>query len=331
MGKVAKGIGKAVTSVGKGLLTGGPLGAISAGAELLGGYMSNKKQNANAAAQQGQYNQALGAVQGPSQYEQMLQGFLGQQSPQSQYNAQQIDPSQFSQQPNQAINAGQDALMQFLNRDPAQQLGQAGTTLSNLAATGGAQNAQSLVDQLQPLQQLQTQQQVAGLNAQVSGLGQRLGTANRIGEARLRAQLGAQNNAQNAGIYQQTFENAANRQLSAAGTLGGLLQSGQGQRLQAAQGLGQFAQIGQAGNAQVLQALMANQNAGLQANAQNNQAGQAFQQMMQSGYGQLLGAQGQRTGQLVGLQAPQQATTNPLLQGIQTATAIPSLFKVLQK
>lgn len=243
--------------------------AIGIGSELLGGLAQQNQQKQNARAQQQQYNTALGAVSQPNAYQQMMQQWLGQQQ----------GPQAFNLGTQQGFNTGQDALMQMANRDPAAQM----------------QQAQQFIGMLQPEQQLQGIQQMAALNAGVSGLGQRLGSAQALAQGRLGAQLAAQNNAQNAGIMQQLYS------------------QGQQQQLSAAQGLGQFAQLAQ-------------QNAG-----QNNAQQLAFQQMMQGGYGQLLGAAGQQAGQLTGLQAPQASTAQPFMNSLQTATMLPMLYAQLAK
>ena len=270
MGGVAKAVGGALNFAAPVLsMVPGVGTALGVGSELLGGVLSQNQQKQNARAQQQQYGAAMGAVQGPSQYEQMLQQWLGQQQ----------GPQAFDLSKQQGFNTGQDALMQMANRDPAAQM----------------QQAQDFIGMLQPQQQLQGIQQMAALNAGVSGLGQRLGSAQSLAQGRLGAQLAAQNNAQNAGIMQQLYSQGQQNQLSAA------------------QGLGQYAQLAQ-------------QNAG-----QNNAQQLAFQQMMQGGYGQLLGAQGQRTGQLVGLQAPQAPVGSPLANSVQTATMLPLLYQQLAK
>lgn len=275
---------------GAGLLGMGsnPLGWALAGGQLLGGIANQRGQNSANAEQQRRYNELhqmiTGQMQnGPGQWEQQMQSYLGQMSPQAQF-----DPSSSLSTP--GMQGSQDALMQMLNRDPAQQLGQAGTTLSDLAATGGASNTQSLLDSVRGVQNQDLNNQVSGLRGGATSLGQRFGSTMGKNEAILRSQTGTRNTANLADILNQSNEANQGRRLSAAGTLGGLLQSGQQQRLGAA---GQLAQMGQFGA-----------NLGMQGAQLNSQNRSNFiqQQLQAMGMGQ--NAYAQRQGQnasLIGL------------------------------
>jgi hypothetical protein len=200
--------------------------------QLYQGFKGNKAQAKNEKAAAKQYgatneeiNKQLTALGAPGAGEVGLQQYLDSLS----------ESGGIGGTP--TFNSAQDALMQMVNRTAAQQLGSAGGYLDELAQTGGAQDVGKLLEALTAQQGYATNEQAARLNASTSGLGQLAGTASRIGEARLRGSMQRDNNVILAGIQQQAMENAMNRRLSAAGTLGGL-NLGAGQlNLGAAQGL----------------------------------------------------------------------------------------------
>lgn len=209
---------------------------------------------------------------------------------QSQFNAPMVDPSGLPQvnpgmvnapQINlgalgsQGFNTGQDALMQMINRGiPAQQdptvalgLQQAGQQFSN----------SDLFSALAPLDQRLIDQQAAQLQGSAGSLGARFGTAMMEKESQLRGNFAQNIAVRNAGLQQQSFENAAQRGLQATGIGAQREQFFAGLPLQQAQ-LQQQAALGlQSGALQqsglMAQLLQANQGAGLQAGLANQQAG----------------------------------------------------------
>lgn len=304
-GSIASGIGK----IGGGFMQGGPLGAGLAGMSVLGGVMGQRGQNQAQDEAKRRYAELQGLItgqmqNGPSAWENQMQSFLGKMSP-------------MSQLPNAAQQGSQDALMQMMNRDPAAALGQAGTTLSDLSATGGAQNIQSLIDSIQGVQGKDLQNQVAGLRGRNTSLGQRFGSASGKNEAILRSNLGAKNNASLADVINQSRESAQNRRLQASGTLGGLLQAGQGQQFGAASQLGQQGLGMQQLNSQNMQNFMMNQLQG-----------------MQMGGGMMNQRQGQNANLLSllsGQPAQQAGNMNPLMSGMQEAAFMPMLIQQMQQ
>lgn len=223
-----------------------------------------------------------------------------------------------------AYNSSQDALMQMVNRSAADQLGNAGTQLNDLATNGGRQDVSKLLASLGIQQNFATDEQAARLNASTSGLGQLAGTAGRIGEARLRAASQRDNNVINAGVQNTAMENAQNRRLAAAGQLG-QLNLGAGQlNLGAAQGLTGLAGLlssNQLGRGQL------DLGRG-QLDLGRSQLGQSINQQMLSGYGMLgqlqQGRQNQSTDLLKMMlmnQAPQRAADGSLLGGNISNTA----------
>ncbi len=211
--------------------------AASLASSMYSGYKGSKakKKNQKAADRayqdnSGMIKDAQGKLAQPGSAETGLEEFLKNLSGGSGLDIPGIEGST-------AYNSSQDALMQMVNRSAADQLGNAGTQLNDLATNGGAQNVDSLLAALGVQQNAATDDQAARLNAQSSGLGQLAGTASRIGEARLRGGMQRDNNALNAGIRNTAMENAQNRRLAAAGQLG-QLNLGAGQlNLGAAQGL----------------------------------------------------------------------------------------------
>lgn len=115
------------------------------------------------------------------------------------YDPSQIDLSSLSM-PDLGEIGGQDSLNQFLRRDPS----------------GQTPDTQALMSALQANQGIQTTQQANQLGAQSASLGRRGGTAANIGQAMLRGNLTAANNASNAQLVAGLNESAAQRALSAA-------------------------------------------------------------------------------------------------------------------
>ena len=303
-GSIAGAVGK----VGGGFMSGGPLGAGLAGMSVLGGMQAQKGQNQAQDEAKRRYAELHGLITGqmqnaPSAWENQMQSFLGKMSP-------------MSQLPNAAQQGSQDALMQMMNRDPAAQLGQAGTTLADLSATGGAQNIQSLIDSIQGVQGQDLNNQVAGLRGKSTSLGQRFGSAAGKNEAILRSNLGAKNNASLADVINQSRESSQNRRLQASGTLGGLLQAGQGQQFNAASQLGQLGLGGAQLNSQNMQNFMQNQLQGMQ-------MGGSMMNQRQGQNSNLLALLG-------GQPAQQAANMNPLMGGLQEAAFMPMIAQQMQ-
>lgn len=326
------------------------------GTEVLGGLfgMGAQRKNQRAADRRyrdltGRIDAQMGGLQGPSEWEIMLQRLIGGAKAPTDitagtYDPAQIDLSQLMTQTPGGL-ASQDALMQFLRRSPADQLGGAYGTLNELAATGGASNVNSLLDAIIPLQERATSDAAARLNAGVSGLGQRGGSAARLGEARVRSDMGAQNNATNAGIVQQMLEAASGRRLGAAGQLGSLMQGFAGQQLGAAETLGGFDQAMRQMLGGAMGQNVASQNrasefnigTGLETARGNQNAQNQFLQMMMQGMGMGAGMMGNRQGQMAqllgllsGQQQPMSPTTNPLFESAQMAMLLPMLLGQLR-
>lgn len=320
---IFSGIGH-VLGAGAGLLGMGsnPLGWALAGGQLLGGIADQRSQNAAQREAQRRYAELHGLIMGqlqnqPGAWETQTQDLYRSLRPEATFN-----PMDYLQSP--ALLGSQDALMQMINRDPAAQLGQSYKTLTDLAQTGGASNTQSLLDSIQGLQNMDLNNQVAGLRSRSTSLGQRLGSSTGKAEALLRTQLGTGNQATLANIAYQGNEANQGRRLGAATTLGGLLQGAQGQRLGA---IGQLADLGQFGANYGLQ--------GAQFNAQNRQ--NLFSQQLAA-----LGLGGQMQNQrnslnagllgLLGGQPPQQAgSTQGLNDAAQMAAFLPMLLAQLQQ
>ena len=215
-----------------------PLTVAAIGSQLLGGFLGNRSQARAAREQQRRYAQLQQLIQGQLQlnaspWETQAQSFLGEMSPMAEFRGT-TNPSQLF---------SQDALRQFISRDPAAQLGQAGTTLADLSATGGASNVQDLISSIQGLQDIDLKSQVSGLRGKTTSLGQRFGSTLGKNEAIMRSQLGARNNATLADILNQNNEANLGRRMGASSTLAQLLQAGQGQRLGAMgqlRGMGEF-------------------------------------------------------------------------------------------
>lgn len=105
------------------------------------------------------------------------------------------------------FNTGQDGFMQMIRR-----------------GTGSFDNSQ-LFDTLGTLADEEQEEQVAGLRAGASGLGQRFGSAMFEQESELRADLENQQAARRAQIAQESFRGMSERALGAAGLLGDRLSS----------------------------------------------------------------------------------------------------------
>jgi hypothetical protein len=179
----------------------------------------------------------------------------------------------------QGVNAGQDALMQMMNKDiGAPRNDFLGGQLQQLGMGDSQFDNSNLFAAMAPLDQRVIDEQVSQLQGGKGSFGQKFGSQTRKQETDLRSQFAQNITARNAGIQQQSFEAAQGRRMGALGQLGGLEQfygqmpfQNAALQLQAAQGAGQ---LGQGSAGLNLQAQLANQQAGLQTGLQNA----AFQQ-----------------------------------------------------
>lgn len=272
-------------------LVGGSL--ISGIGSLFGAHNQDTANRQNLQAQQERYNQLLGMVNGqmqsgPNPYSSKILGFLNQQQPQGQtYNAAQLgnfgtlgQPGQVAPQMvtgTQGNNAGQDALMQMMNRDIS---APRDPSIDPMLQSGlGSFDNSSLFNALAPLDQQTLDQQVSQLHGSAGSFGERFGTAMMDNERKLRTDFANNIAARNAGLQQQSFENAANRNLQGAGIQTGREQFFGQQPFQNAQlqqgAANAFAQNALGLGGQSLQAQLANQQAGL--NAQQFNVGNQMQ------------------------------------------------------
>lgn len=281
--------------------------AASGVGSLVGAYGQNKAANAaqdryNAAQAQGQ-----GLMkQGADPYQAALSNLLsGQKSPSAlDPNSGAIDTKSIMQN----FNPGQDALMQFLRSDPSRQT---------------AFDASKSFDALSALDQRNAGSQVAALNANFGGLGQRFGGAAMRQTSDLLANMNAQTGARNAGIFQQSFENQQNRALQGSGLM-----------LQGAQALGQQGNAAAQLLSQLGIANQGNQQFNQQFNQQNRN--NYFNQQMQgiqAGFG-MQNARDQYNQGIYsimnGLQAPQQNGFTALGSGIGDLGHLLAFFPMLQ-
>lgn len=206
------------------------LGAISMGAGSLLNLGSSVLSNRSANKTAKKRESAAGAMieREPSPYEQMLSQFLGGSS----------IPSAESLTSGQGFNTGQDALMQLLRANPHTQVD---ANLDALARTGLPYNMSPAFDAFKATDQQALAQQVAGLHAGASGLGQRFGSSMMNAEAALRATLTGQTQARNAQMGAQAYESAMQRMLGGNELLSGREQAGQQMQSSVAQALLQSA------------------------------------------------------------------------------------------
>lgn len=190
-----------------------------AGSAVVGAYGQYKQQGAasdkyNAAQAQGQSMMKTGA----DPYQAMLMQIMGNNKAGAQ-----IDPNTGAINAGsilQNYNTGQDALSQFMRSDPSKQM---------------AFDTSKAFDALQAQDARSAGNQVAALNANFSGLGQRFGGAAMRQTSDLLANMNAQTGARNAGIFQSSFENQQNRALQGAGLMlqGATTQATQGNQMAA--------------------------------------------------------------------------------------------------
>lgn len=221
---------------------------------------------------------------GPSTYETMLQQLLtGMQGPQMSTAS---IPTAASLTNGQAFNTGQDALMQLLRANPQTQVD---ANLGSMAATGMPYNTSAMFDAFRASDTQAVNEQVAGLRAGSSGLGQRFGSANSSAEAALRATLAGNFQARNAQLDASSYEGAMQRMLAANQQLTGREQFGQQFQAGLAQTLSQLGlDIGNFGLESAKTSMAQTQG--------NNAAQQGFQQNQLSAIAQLLGAFQNRQG-----------------------------------
>lgn len=160
---------------------------------------------------------------------------------------------------NAGLNAGQDALMQYLNRSPSAQLGNSQSAIDQIAGASDPFAPGGPYEALGRVNDRAAAREVAGLHASAGSLGARFGGANRAAEGNLRADIFDRNAAQR-GVLGQQF---------------------QGLRLQAAQGdissrLAAAQTSGQLGLSQLAQILSGMQSAGQLASQRASTNAQLF-------------------------------------------------------
>lgn len=174
----------------------------------------------------------------------------------------------------QGYNAGQDGLLQMMQRDigaPRDQF--LGNQLQQLGMGNSQFDNSSLFAAMAPMDQRLIDEQVGDLYGKKQSFGDKFGSATRKQETDLRSRFAENIAARNAGIQQQSFESAQNRRMGALGQIGNQeqffgqmpFQNAQLQ-LQAAQAAGN---LGQGSNQLNLQAQLANQQTQLQASQAN--------------------------------------------------------------
>lgn len=174
----------------------------------------------------------------------------------------------------QGQNAGQDALLQMMNRDVGG--GPDAFLKQQLQQIGGGDtqfDTSELYKSLNAVNQRGLDEQIAQMKGSKGSFANLFSSKTDKQEGQMRENF-AQNMAlANNQLAQQSFENAQNRRAPALGQLAGLDQfygqqpfQNAALQLQAAQSA---AGLGQQNSAQLLQALMANQSAGLQAGLAN--------------------------------------------------------------
>lgn len=196
------------------------------------------------------------------------------------------------------FNTGQDALMQFLNRNPAEDMGALVPNLEGILSNGNPFDVGSTFDALRASDDYQFNRALAEFRGSAGSLGQRFGTAMGQRENDLTAQLTNQLQARNAGIAQNAFESAQGRRLDAGNILSQLYQSqgnqtlqGLGLQQQGAQSIADFlsgqqglaAQLGLANQGATNQASQFNAGLGLDAfNANQAARGGDLQRLLQA-------------------------------------------------
>lgn len=194
------------------------------------------------------------------------------------------------------MNVGQDAIMQMLRMDPQRQITGAQERLTRFADQDPYDVSQVLSPLLE-LDRIQANDAATGVRANVSGLGQRGGSATRAVEGMTRTRMAADAGARNAQIASQIFGQNQGNRLQALATLAGL--EGEQGRLR----LGAASEANRAGQAQAdmrfrnadarNRASEFNADLGFRTGAQNqNTRLQQFAQRLQS----LMGAGGLQQG-----------------------------------
>lgn len=276
---------------------------------LFGAHSQDKANKANLAAQQQRYNDMSGMVNsqmqtGPNPFSQQIMSYLGRtpQGPGSYDPTMMGNPMQMKTPGQvtpdmvtgtQGYNAGQDALLQMMNRN-IQAPRDASIDPMLQSGTGQFDNSE-LFKALAPMDNQLINDQVNQLHGSAGSFGKRFGTAMIQDEGLMRGQFANNIAGRNAGIQQQSYENAAGRNLQAAGLQAQREQFFGQQPFQNAQLQQQAAQtygqnwLGQQGLNQ--QGQIANQNTGLNAqqfnvnsgmNAQQFNIGNMMQQAMQN-------------------------------------------------
>ena len=209
---------------------------------------------------------------------------VGQQNP---VGASQVSATPVSAAPfgTPGFNSGQDALLQMMRATPGSiNDPTAALTLQQQASNPSMFQGSDAANALTQAANFNLGNQVDALHASAGNLGARFGTGMQNAEAQLRGSVTSNLNATLAPLYQQSFENAQNRGLTAAQSLQGFNQNLFGQQLGAAQsaagntitGAGQQLQASSLNSANALQAALANQSTGLNAGQFNAQLAQAL-------------------------------------------------------
>jgi hypothetical protein len=296
---------------------------ISAAGQLFGAHQQSRAQNQARDLQLQRMgmvdNLARGMMQqGPTSWENTLAQYLPQFAAPGAgqgggYNQVMIDAPQMDIPgvlEQGGFNAGQDALMQFLRRDPSTQM-PLDTNLEGILSTGNPFDVSQAFDAYRQADEYQTDRALAELQGSSGSLGARFGSANQRATGDLLAQLSNQRGVRNAQIAQASHEAAQGRRLGAAGLMGQLEGQRTGQMLQGVglghQGTGLLAQLFGQNAGLDMQAQLANQQgaqfgAGLGQNAQNQllQALQLGGQMQ----GQRSGMNAQLLAMMAGMGAP---------------------------
>lgn len=178
----------------------------------------------------------------------------------------------------QALNAGQDALMQMMNKNlaPAQDPSMS-LNLQRLGSGADQYDTSSLFGAIKNQSNQNLNEQIAQLHGSAGSLGQRFGTAMAGQEGYLRSRATTDLNAQEQQLGMQAFQNAQQMRQPALDLQGQLLnqtnqvnQNNFGNQFQAASTLGGFGQQGAGLN---LQASLANAQNSLTAQSQNQGLG----------------------------------------------------------
>lgn len=197
----------------------GTAAAVGLGLQGLGmGYNAWQQNNASNRLNQRQDDilaQAAGMRQnGMGEAEQLIMQLLGgaQNNQSTAFRPQQLDMQGLMGQ--SGFNAGQDALMQMLRATPQSNLNR--SLNATIAGQGNPFDTSAMFEALGAVDTRNTNQQVAGLRAGASGLGQRFGSGMLGAETALRQGISTDINARNAGIQQGSYESAQARMLQAA-------------------------------------------------------------------------------------------------------------------